>query len=466
MAHVHFIGLGGTGLSAIALVMLQRGHIVSGSDRQLSPVLESLEKAGARVFLGHRPENIRAADVVVRSSAVPDENIEVAAAHQAGIPVLKRADYLVHLLDGYRTIAVAGTHGKTTTTAMLAWVLSEAGLDPSYIIGGTSNNLRTNAHAGAGADFVIEADEYDYMFLGLYPQIAVITNIEHDHPDCFPTPEAFYQAFETFSSQISPDGVLVACADNPGSSQLAARARSAGRRVLVYGLEGEGMDFKVENLHKNERGGYSFSLHGSEEVDLAQVALCVPGLHNVENALAALAVAGELGISYQQAADILSGFSGTGRRFDVRGEPGGITLVDDYAHHPTEIRATLAAARARFGQRRLWAVWQPHTFSRTRALFDEFCAAFGDADMVMVTEIFAAREVAPGDGFSGQDVAQAMALQKSMIGKPVVFAATLEQAAEKLQANLKIGDVVIVLSAGDATQISESLLQGLPQTSR
>ena len=466
MTQVHFVGLGGAGLSAIALVLLERGQSVSGSDRQSSPGLLRLEKAGARVYLGQRAENIRDAEVVVRSSAVPDDNIEVMAARQAGIPVLKRSDYLVQFLAGYRTIAVAGTHGKTTTTSMIAWVLREARLDPSYIIGSTSINLGANAHAGNSEFFVIEADEYDRMFLGLYPQIAVVTNIEHDHPDCFPTPEAFYQAFEAFSRQIRPDGVLIACGDDPGSSQLAARARSAGSRTLVYGLEGEGMDFLADNLQPNDRGGYSFSLRGSEDIDLAQVALCVPGLHNVRNALGTLAVAGELGIPWQQTADLLGEFSGTSRRFEVRGEPGGVTVIDDYAHHPTEIRATLAATRTRFGERRLWAVWQPHTFSRTRALFDAFCAAFGDADLVMITDIFAAREAAPGDGFSASDVAQAMALQADMAGKPVVCAGSLEHAVEQLQANLRLGDVVIVLSAGDANQISEDLLRRLPQASR
>lgn len=458
MTHVHFIGIGGTGLSAIALVLLQRGFAVSGSDRQSSPALQRLEKAGAQIALGHRAENIEGADVVLRSSAVSDDNVEVVAARTAGIPVLKRSDYLPQFLAGYRTIAVAGTHGKTTTTAMIAWVMQETGLDPSYIIGGTSLNLDANAHAGSSDYFVIEADEYDRMFLGLHPQVAVVTNIEYDHPDCFPTPQDFHQTFEAFSRQVLPGGVLIACADDAGSLALGSSAVDAGRKVLLYGLDGIGVDFQAQAVRPNDRGGYSFIVCDRDSNPLAQVVLRVPGLHNVRNALASLVVAGELGLPWQPTADILGEFSGAGRRFEVRGEAGGVTLIDDYAHHPTEIRATLAAARARYGQRRLWAVWQPHTFSRTRTLFGDFCAAFADADRVTVTEIYAAREAVPQDGFSARDVVRALVLQQNMAGKSVSYAATLDKAVEQLEADLIPGDVLILLSAGDANQIGDRLL--------
>lgn len=458
MTHVHMIGIGGSGLSAIAQVLLERGFLVSGSDRAVSPLSRNLVERGARVTYGHRPENVTGADLVIRSSAIPDDNVEVQAALKAGIPVYKRMDFLGQLTEGKQVIAIAGTHGKTTTTAMIAWVLTILGQDPSFIIGGISANLGSNAHAGEGPAFVIEADEYDHMFLGLLPTIAVVTNIEHDHPDCYPTPQDFFQAFEAFSERLLLEGTLVGCADDAGAQKLMSLALEKKRKVISYGIGAEGVGYQGQLLEANAHGGYDFILLRPGEHRSIQISLQVPGEHNVRNALAAMAVADLLGLPFQSTADALGNFRGTGRRFELRGEANGVLIVDDYAHHPTEIRATLAAARGRYSDRRIWVVWQPHTYSRTRTLFDAFAAAFGDADHVVVLEIYAARESPPADGFSALSLVEKM---KSYHHAEVVYAANLAQCRELLLERLEPGDAVLVLSAGDADQLSSQLLAAL-----
>lgn len=461
MTHVHFIGIGGTGLSAIALVLLERGYKVSGSDRQAAPVLSRLQQAGASVMFTHQAGNILGADIVVRSSAVGDDNVEVQAARQAGISVYKRSEYLGQLLANQRTIAVAGSHGKTTTTAMIAWMMVELDMDPSYIIGSTSVDLGRNAHAGRGEYFVIEADEYDGMFLGLSPSIALVTNIEHDHPDCYPTPVDFYLAFQNFARKIVQDGILLACGDDIEALNLAEDYTKSGGNSLLYGLDHQALDFRAEDVHLNNSGGYDFKMVGHDGVELARVGLQVPGIHNVRNALATLSVAQLLELPLQKAANALNAFRGTSRRFEVRGETRGVVIIDDYAHHPSEIQATLSAARARFGRRRIWAIWQPHTFSRTRMLQAEFIRSFEYADRVIVTEVFAAREPQPEDGFSAKDLVQFIQQDQKMTGKFIDFAASLDDAKEMLSKELAEGDVVLVLSAGDANQISDALLADL-----
>ena len=465
MKNVHLIGIGGSGLSAIAQVLLESGYRVSGSDRQLSPLARRLQAEGVQVFTGHQAENIAGADLVVRSSAVPDDNPEVQAARLAGIPVYKRSDFLGQLMNGRQSLAVAGTHGKTTTTAMLAWMLVALGQDPAYIIGGVSANLNGNAHAGRGPHFVIEADEYDRMFLGLTPQAAIITNIEYDHPDCYPTPEDFYAAFVAFAGRILPGGTLLACADDRGAARLLMEMGKGPIRTLSYGIHSAELDYRAIGVKPNARGGFDFEALAGRE-SLATVSLQAPGRHNVLNALATLAVAHILGLPLQAAAQALADFSGTGRRFELCGEAGGVTVIDDYAHHPTEIRATLAAARARFPGRRIWAVWQPHTYSRTRTLLDDFAAAFDDADCVLATEVFPARESRPADGFSAAQVVAAMRRSKADLRpeadpRPASFVATLAQASAVLLERLRPGDVLFVLSAGDADQISVQVLDGL-----
>ncbi len=472
---IHLIGIGGTGMSAIARVLLESGYTVTGSDRQLSPLAKSLQDAGARVFLGHRPENIQAAApaCVLRSSAVRDDNPEVQAARQAGIPVLKRSDFLGDLMAAKRGIAVAGSHGKTTTTAMIAWLLTALGQRPSYIIGGVSANLGANAHAGAGECFVIEADEYDGMFLGLRPQIAVVTNIEHDHPDCYPTPEDFYQAFAAFVRCLKPGGLLIACREDRGALRLLQESAQAGLRLVSYGLtppdsagaaQVSALYYHASSLTLNAHGGFTF-----EAITPAQQAwkihLQAPGQHNVLNALAAFAVADQLHLPLDQAAQALSEYAGTGRRFEVRGEAGGVAMIDDYAHHPAHIRATLAAARSRYPGRPLWVVWQPHTYSRTRLLLQDYAAALAEADHLIITEIYPAREAPPTDGFSSAQVVWAMRRRApaSLPAPDIHFTVSLAKATLILLALLQPGDVLLILSAGDADQICSHLLTALEE---
>ncbi|MBN2502063.1 MAG: UDP-N-acetylmuramate--L-alanine ligase, partial [Anaerolineales bacterium] len=444
---------------------------------------------GAEVQIGHAAENVRGASVVVRSSAVPDDNVEVRAAHALGIPVLKRSEYLKDLLDGYFTIAVAGTHGKTTTTAMLAWVLTALDQQPSFIVGGDVANLGTNARAGEGAAFVIEADEYDYMFLGLEPTIAVVTNVEHDHPDCFPTEENFVEAFEDFVDRLSIEGTLIAYDGDPVCVDLLEQAAEDDNLPVSYGIyadedstvnntisldgvmilnnadvnddEDEGDEdiandqpiYNARDLQPQPGAGYSFAAYRLDEF-LMQVNLQVPGRHNVLNALAVIAVTDLLTLPAEQVAAALGQFVGAGRRFEVAGEAAGVLVIDDYGHHPTEIRATLGAARDRYPDRRIWAVWQPHTYSRVLDLQDEFANAFGNADRVVVTDVFAARESRPED-FVIEDVVASVQHSDAVLKK------TLAEAAVYLIAQVKANDVILVLSAGDATEISRQVLQAL-----
>lgn len=452
MTRVHLIGIGGTGLSAIARILLETGYTVSGSDRAESPFTQELRALGATIEIGHRPENMAGADIVVRSSAIPDDNPEVVAARAAGMTVLKRADFLSSLMEGKTTIAVAGTHGKTTTTSMIAWVLIAMDQDPSFIAGGVLSNLGVNARAGRGSAFVIEADEYDRMFLGLKPTIEVVTNVEHDHPDCYPTPEDYQAAFIEFIKRLPVDGTLVVYAETSGTVQLIAEAEKSGKSVIQYGLrpkttQGQSAHVYASVLTPNTRGGFTFgaSVLGKS----VTVELQVPGRHNVANALATLTVAQLLGLPLVGAAQALGKYIGTGRRFEVRGEASGVVIIDDYAHHPTEIKVTLAAARARYPRRRIWAVWQPHTYSRTRTLFNDFAKSFDDADEVIVTEIYAARE--PEQAFSSRQIVD-------RLRKPAHFIASLKDVSNYLVSHLRPGDVLLVLSAGDADQISTDVL--------
>ncbi|MDI6768434.1 MAG: UDP-N-acetylmuramate--L-alanine ligase [Anaerolineales bacterium] len=462
--HIHLIGIGGSGLSPIARLLKEMGYTVSGSDRAETPFITDLRLAGVTISIGHHPENITGAEVVVCSSAIPDDNPEVLAAQAAGIPVLKRSDFLGRLMTGKTGIAVAGTHGKTTTTAMLAWVLTALGQQPSFIVGGVLNNLDANARAGSGKTFVIEADEYDGMFLGLKPVIAVVTNVEHDHPDCYPTPAEFQAAFVEFMKLLPSDGVLVACAEDAGAEALLAEARKLGKRTVAYGISDQ-LSVNSEqwslakNVKVNDKGGFTFEATFNLQPATCKpqttiVNLQVPGEHNVRNALAVLSVIHLLGLPLDAAAAALGQFTGTGRRFEVRGEANGIIVVDDYAHHPTEIRATLAAARSRYAGRRLWAVWQPHTYSRTQTLFAEFSRAFSDADQVIVSEIYAAREHLRQDFSAAQVV-------KAMHHPSVHFIPDIAEVGKYLVAHLRPGDVLLVLSAGDADLVSTQVLAAL-----
>jgi UDP-N-acetylmuramate--alanine ligase len=385
MTHYHFIGIGGTGISPIAQILLEEGHSISGSDMILSPLAHDLQKSGVRVNIGHDAQNITGADIVIRSSAIQDDNVEVLAAHNIGIPVLKRSDFLGELTRGKSVIAIAGTHGKTTTTSLMAWTLVNLGLDPSYIIGGISKNLKSNAHASKGKYFVIEADEYDGMFLGLHPYILIVTNIEHDHPDYYPTPGIYFEAFKKLVGLINTGGTLLVCHDNPQSESLLNDLR-VGVHGYSYGVNSKA-DFIATDIKYSKGNGINFSSHRANGYQMDNIQMQVPGNHNMLNALAVLSVVDLLGFQMEKCRKSIESFMGTGRRFDILGTVSGVTVIDDYAHHPTEILATLAAARSRFPGQILWTVWQPHTYSRTQTLLKDFITAFKDSDHVIVTEI-------------------------------------------------------------------------------
>jgi UDP-N-acetylmuramate--alanine ligase len=455
--HVHLIGIGGSGLSAIARVLMEQGAVVSGSDLVISPVAESLARAGATVYEGHKPENLNGAELVVVSSAVPPSNVEAEMARNAGIPVLKRPEMLRRMMEGRVGIAVAGTHGKTTTTAMLATILLSDSRDPTFIVGGVVEGLNTNARFGRGDLFLVEADEYDRTFLSLTPRVAVVTNVEHDHPDCYPTFAEMRVAFEQFVDLVPRDGYLAACADDAVARSLGRRRQSTGGRTALFGL-GDEADWRAEEVRPNFAGGVDFLAVRQKRV-LGLVRLRLPHAHSASNAMAALAVADFLGVRFDVGREALTHFRGVRRRFELKGEAGGVTVVDDYAHHPTEIRATLTAARLRYGDRSLWAVWQPHTYSRTKALYGDFLSAFGDVDHLIVLPVYAARE----DDTLGVDT---VALAADIQSAEAVAVGSRDEAADLLLQSVEPGDVVITLGAGDGDQVGQVLLERLEARDR
>jgi UDP-N-acetylmuramate--alanine ligase len=443
---VHIVGIAGTGMSAIAKLLQERGDTVTGSDLAASPFLAPIQASGARVWLGHAAEHVRGADLVVASSAVSDDNVELAEARRLGIPVLRRAAFLGELTAGRVTVAVAGTHGKTTTTALVSYLLRRLGADPSYLIGGSQEDLGGNAAAGGGRHFVIEADEYDRTFLGLRPSLAVITNVEHDHPDCFPTAADFHAAFEEFADLV--EDALIVCKDDPGADRL--QPRRAKR--WTYGLSPVA-DWRAEELRANPVGGMDFvAVRGTDA--LGPVRTRLAGEHNVRNTLAALAAVEALGLPVDGARRALADFHGVARRFEVVGETGGVTVIDDYAHHPTEIRATLAAARLRYPQSAVWAVFQPHTYSRTREFLGDLARSFAEADHVLVTEVYPSRE-RPDPSFRGSEVVE------RIVHPDARYLPSLEAAASDLLARVRPGSVVVTLSAGDGNRVGRLLLEGL-----
>ena len=452
--HVHFVGIGGAGLSAIARILLERGLTISGSDMQASPATAALAADGARIYQGHDASYVSGADAVLATSAVGDDHIEVAAAKRLQIPVYRRREFMRAVLNGYDTIAIAGAHGKTTTTSMVTHILQCGGKDPSYIVGGTMGNTDRNAGVGAGDSFVIEADEYGNMFHGLLPNLAVVTTVEHDHPDFFKTPAAMTAAFEQFVDSISPDGILVACADDPAALTLADAHRKTGGAVRTYAIENLRADWRATELcFATDTTTFTIMRHG---VPQGKTSLGVPGTHNVLNALAAIAVAHERGVSVETSAAALNSFKATARRFEIRGIRDGVIVVDDYAHHPTEIEVNIRAARLRYPHHHIWAIWQPHTYSRIQQFWSGFIAAFDDADHTLVTPIYAARE-APLDGVSSAALVSAMQSRTT-----AAFAPTFEQAVEILRQSVTPPAVVLIFSAGDANQIADLYLNDEP----
>ena len=447
-------------MSAIARVLHGWGLRVHGSDRRGSPVTAGLRAEGIDVVIGHAAGDIGSADLVLASSAVTDDNVELVAARQRGIHVMRRPEFLTDLTAGYDVIAIAGTHGKTTVTGMIALTLLEAGLDPTYVVGGVQANLGTNAHAGTGRHFVIEADEYRQTFLALRPSIAVVTNVEFDHPDCFENLGHVRLVFGEFVGNIVPGGLLVACSDDEISRAVAASHHANGGRVVTYGLDPTaGSDWCATHLHGNERGGVSFEAeHGGVAFTgngaPAEINLQLPGTFNVLNALATLAVATEVGVGWDVARRALESFEGTARRFEVLGEAAHVTVIDDYAHHPTQIRGNLQAAREKYGARRLVAVWEPHTFSRVRALYDAFMDAFHVADRVVVMPIYAAREVDDGS-LTTRDLVRDL-------NHPAVWGGdSLDEVVAHLAGIASPGDVVLLMGAGNEYVVGRRLLEAL-----
>ena len=447
---VHFIGVGGAGMSAIAKVLLERGHTVTGSDLKRSRAATILEAMGASIRIGHSAEFLEACapDLVVVSTAVPESNVELVHARATGVDIVTRGEALAAVLDGHRSVIVAGTHGKTTTTSMIVSVLRRADIDPTYLVGGGLNDVGTNARSGRDDIAVAESDESDGSFLLLTPTAAVITNVEADHLDYWKSGEDVKHGFEEFVGRVKDDGVVVVPSDDPDVVAMVGRR---GKISMTFGPNG---DVAARGIRI---GGSSTLFDLTHRAARVRVELLVPGLHNVSNALAAAAACLWLGVPLETVARGLAGFQGVERRFQVRGRARGVTVVDDYAHHPTEVRATLAAARPGPWER-VMAVFQPHRYSRTLALHEDFGSAFDDADRIVVTDVYGAGEQ-PVPGVSGKLVADAVCAR--LPGRPVAYLPHRSELAGYLKRTARPGDVVLTLGAGDIGTLGEEILERL-----
>jgi UDP-N-acetylmuramate--alanine ligase len=443
--NIHMIGIGGAGMSGIAEVLSRRGHSVTGSDLKESPYTRRLREAGVTVYIGHAPDQVGEAERVVISTAIPKTNPELLQARRLSIPVIPRAAALAWILEGSRSVAVAGTHGKTTTTSMTAHVLEALGENPTALIGGELNDIGSNVAFGRSDLVVAEADESDRSFLYLRPQAAVVTNIEFDHPDFYSSLDDVVETFEQFVGSLPKDGHLIVCADDPSCPEMAAEAPCA---VTTYGI-GSG-DLSADIVSPSS---YVLFEYGERQ---GEVELGVYGRHNVLNSLAAAGVARWLGHQAHEAASTLQNFGGVRRRFQLKGEQAEVRVVDDYAHHPTELSATLAAARSTMpGYGRVIAVFQPHRYSRTRALYREFGASFSSADAVLVTEVYGAGEM-PQPGVNGKLIVDAICETR---GHPEVYYIPQQDAIPAVLQNVsRRGDLVLTLGAGDISKAGEDLL--------
>src|SRR5438067_1645126 len=475
---IHFVGIGGIGMSGIAEVLLNLGYKISGSDLRESSVTQRLASLGAIVFIGHRPENITGSEAVVTTSAVTRDNPEIQAARAQHIPVIPRAEMLAELMRLKYGIAMAGMHGKTTTTSMVAAVLAQAGLDPTVVVGGRVGAMGSNARLGRSQYLVAEADESDRSFLKLSPILAVVTNIDREHMDCYRSMQDIKRAFLDFMDRVPFYGIVVACNDDPMLRRLFPKIR---RRMVSYGTR-KGSDFQV-NLKKGGRGAgrprpalrddesssgrsaragtpvppqiscFAVQYRGS---DLGEFRLHVPGVHNVLNATAAIAVGIGLDIPVPNIQEALENFRGVDRRFQVRGKVAGVTVIDDYGHHPTEIRATLAAAR-QCGYLKIHVIFQPHRYTRTRDLMDEFATAFADADSLTVLDIYPASEQ-PIEGITGEALARRIAQEGN---REIEYASSYEDAVASAAAKADAGDMILTLGAGSVSQLAPMLLEKL-----
>jgi UDP-N-acetylmuramate--alanine ligase len=454
LGHVHIVGIGGAGMSGIARILVAQGVTVSGSDAKDSRRLQALRAIGVETHVGHFADALDGVDTLVVSTAIPEDNVERAAARDAGIPELSRAQALAAVMAGSRGVAVSGTHGKTTTTSMLTVALQHCGLDPSFAIGSELNESGSNAHLGSGDVFVVEADESDGTFLLLNPVAAIVTNVEADHLNYWGTLEAIEEAFVQFAVGIRDrGGFIVVCVDDPGAARLAHTARQRGVDVRTYGGSAEA-DYRLADARHTDTGWAFDTVH--DGVRLGEIVLQVPGRHNALNALAAFVTG--LGLDCP-AADLRAGlesFSGTRRRFDFKGQVGGIRVYDDYAHHPTEIEAVLRAARDVVGDGRLVVAFQAHHYYRTAMFVEEFGAALGLADEVVVLEVFAPGET-PIPGASGQTMAANVPLPADQ----VVFEPSWSAVAGHLTARARPGDVIMTLGAGDIGMIGTEVVEML-----
>lgn len=451
---IHFIGIGGIGMSGIAEVLCNLGFVVTGSDIKRSKNTDRLESMfGVGIAEGHRAENVGSAEVVVYSSAVKEDNPEVVEAKQRGIPVIPRAEMLAELmvLKPY-AVAISGTHGKTSTTSMVATILNHAGFDPTTVVGGVVDTFGSNAKVGKSDWFVTEADESDRSFLMLYPTIAVVTNIDKEHMESYKGMEDVVQCFTDFVNKVPFFGAAVICLDDPNVQLIIPNIK---RRRVTYGMSVQA-DISAHNIQYNDNFGSRFFVWKGDEV-LGEIDLPVPGKHNVYNALAATAVALELDIPFDKIAEAFTTFKNANRRFQFKGDANGITVVDDYGHHPTEILATLSAAKNSGGGRRTVVVFQPHRYTRTQELMDEFALAFNNADVVYVLDIYAASEP-PIEGITADVLTENI---RKYGHKNVTYIGDIDGAAEMVVPNLQEGDLVITLGAGSITRLSDEILEKL-----
>jgi UDP-N-acetylmuramate--alanine ligase len=455
---IHFVGIGGIGMSGIAEVLLNLGYKVSGSDLRFSSVTERLKGLGASLFEGHRAENIAGVEVVVTSSAISAENPEVLEAHKLHIPVIQRAEMLAELMRLKYGIAIAGMHGKTTTTSMVAAVLAAGGLDPTVVVGGRVDAMGSNARLGKSQYLVAEADESDRSFLKLSPILSVVTNIDREHMDCYRNMRDVKKTFLEFMDHVPFYGMVVACNDDPLLRRLLPQAK---RRTLTYGTK-RTSDFLITLQERvpgsNEGQPLSRFRVSYRKKDLGEFTLHVPGTHNVLNATAAIAVGIGLDVSVEAIRTALEQFRGVDRRFQLRGRAGGVSVIDDYGHHPTEIRATLAAAK-QCGFRKVHVVFQPHRYTRTRDLMEEFTTAFTDADSLFVLDIYAASEK-PIEGISGEELARAIHEKN---GQNVQYAASFPDAVASVSGVAQNGDMILTLGAGSVSQLGPMIVEKLKE---
>jgi UDP-N-acetylmuramate--alanine ligase len=450
--HVHFIGIGGYGMSAIARVMLEMGYEVSGSDVAPQELTEKLAAKGAQIYIGHEPVHVQGADLVVYSTALPKDNVERVAAEQLNIPILHRSQMLARLLNMRKGVAVAGAHGKTTTSSMIALVMEKCGLDPTYIIGGEIVNLGTNAKAGKGDYVVAEADESDGSFLQYQPAVAVVTNIEPDHLENYSGDfERLKEAYVSFLQNVREDGYAVLGTDDENVRSILPKVQ--GIRLVTFGLEGGSefaADFTAADVQLGDRCA-SFTVRKKGDT-IGRITLSVPGRHNVYNALATVIICLEAGIPFEQIADAIREFRGAKRRFQVHAEVEGMMVIDDYAHHPTEIQATIQAAKAT--GKRIIAVFQPQRYTRTYFLLDAFSRAFGDADEVIITDIYSPAGEQRIEGVTAQKLADLIAENSN---PNVTYVPTKEEVLDRLIQKIKPGDLVLTMGAGDIWKTADSL---------